>query len=185
MWIPSLQATWIRNSVLHALKESSQVNVRDLPVDFVYQYSTIETLSRFLSFTASKQLPAAIPSSEDQVAAMLGMVEKFSHNFPQHVPSIPTPSKDTILLTGSTGGLGASVLARLVHCPDVVHIYVLGRKGSLSFLERQKEALLERGYDPAIVEANKVTLLEVDLALPDFGLRTDVFARVSHACTDV
>ena len=172
----SLQATWIRNSILHALRSASDVDVRKISSSFVYENPTIGDLAKFIYAHASNDLAA--PRAQEKVVAMLAMVDKYTAAFPPHVPSVPTPSKDTVLVTGTTGGLGASLLAKLVQSDEVVKVYVLNRKSSETLKSRQKKVLEERGYDASLVDHGKVVLLEADLSKPDFGLKSDVLAEV-------
>ena len=44
----SLQATYIRNTVLHALRQSSRVALHALPANFVYDNPTIAALTAFI-----------------------------------------------------------------------------------------------------------------------------------------
>ncbi|TCD61559.1 putative NRPS-like protein biosynthetic cluster [Steccherinum ochraceum] len=179
----SLQATWIRNSILHALRNGSDVDVRKIPNNFVYEHPTIDGLAKFLSAHASNDLD--VPSVEDKVAAMLAMAHKYTTSFPQHVPTVPTPSKDTVLVTGTTGGLGASVLANLIRSDNVIKVYVLYRRSSQSPVTRQKSVLEERGYDANLVDHEKVVLLEADLSKPDFGLSSEVLAEIRSSITHI
>ncbi|TCD63228.1 putative NRPS-like protein biosynthetic cluster [Steccherinum ochraceum] len=179
----SLQATWIRNSLLHALRNAYDVDVRKIPTNFVYENPTIGGLAKLLSVHAGNDLTA--PTAQDKVAAMIAMVNKYTASFPQHVASVPTPSKDTVLVTGTTGGLGASVLAKLVHSVNVVKVYVLNRKSSEPLVVRQKNVLHERGYDASLVDHEKVVLLEADLSKPDFGLSSDVLAEIRSSITHI
>ena len=47
--ISSLQATYIRNTVIQALRSTSNISVHDLPQNFVYAHPTISALTSFLS----------------------------------------------------------------------------------------------------------------------------------------
>jgi len=53
---------------------------------------------------------------------MLAMVQAYSGNFPKHHPSVATPSKDVVMITGTTGGLGAVLLAELITSNDVIRV---------------------------------------------------------------
>lgn len=73
-------------------------------------------------------------------------------------------SRDIVLVTGTTGALGSAILAKLVASDNVGRIYALNRKSKqgICLLERQKQALSSRGYDPNIVLSPKVVLVEGD-----------------------
>lgn len=108
------------------------------------------------------------------------MVARYSKDFPPHVPSAPQPSKDTILLTGSTGALGSNILALLIASPSVARIYAFNRKSrsSIPLLDRQKSALLERGLDPSLAASKKVVLVEGDVTKQDLGISTELLSEV-------
>lgn len=93
---------------------------------------------------------------------MLAMVENHRGNWPKHTRTTSRPAKDTVLVTGTTGSLGAGLLAKLVQSPEVEHIYALNRfsENGTGLLERQKERLKDWGFDPKIVDSSKVTFIE-------------------------
>ena len=184
----SLQATWIRNALNKAIKHSSAANVRDIPGSIVYDKPTIESLAAFVALLTTKQAPpASSTDAKDKVSLMQTMVQKYASGFPVHKPSAPVPTQDVVLLTGGTGGLGASVLAHLARSPEVARVYALGRKGDSSLEQRQRKVFVDRGYDPALLDGAKVQVLEADLSKPDFGLEPETFAKVittihRHSC---
>ncbi|KAJ7052953.1 hypothetical protein C8F01DRAFT_562559 [Mycena amicta] len=49
----SLQATWIRNSIVHAAVNSKELNYKDIPHNFVYSHPTVDKLASMLSNLAS------------------------------------------------------------------------------------------------------------------------------------
>lgn len=114
----------------------------------------------------------ARPEPENlSIVDMLDMVTKYSQNFKAHQGSIPISTKDVVVITGSTGSIGAYVLAELIASPKVARVYALNRRSySSNLFHRQKEALLLRGLDPVLAESPKLVLLEADLARPSFGL---------------
>jgi hypothetical protein len=119
-------------------------------------------------------------TEESSTEAMLEMVAKYSQNFGIHRPSAHSTAGDVIIITGTTGSIGASVLCELVKSPEVHRIYAVNRRATndLSLEERQKHALDSRGLDPSIADSSKVVLLEADLELPDFGLRSKLLNEV-------
>jgi Male sterility protein/Phosphopantetheine attachment site len=119
---------------------------------------------------------APLPSTDP----MLQMVEKYCKDFGIHKPSKPAPTGEVVLVTGTTGAIGASVLSELVQSSAVRLIYAVNRRAAdgSSLTERQKNSLMTRGLDPAIVDSSKVILLEADLDLPDLGLTLGLMERV-------
>ncbi|KAL5513471.1 hypothetical protein ACEPAH_3870 [Sanghuangporus vaninii] len=98
----SLQATWIRNTVLNALQRSTNLKPGTMSFNFVYQNPSITSLAYCVS-------PRVMES----------MVDKYGTLFRQHLPSAPSPSADVVLLTGTTGGLGCLLLTTLLKDPNV------------------------------------------------------------------
>ncbi|KAF9649184.1 acetyl-CoA synthetase-like protein [Thelephora ganbajun] len=179
----SLQATWIRNSVLNALKNTTKLNTREISSNFVYQNPTVSALGKFIyQFTStgvSQQLDNTIKEMKD-------MVGRYIKDFPAHKPvGGVKPQGDVILITGTTGAIGSNTLAELYEPPNVTKIFVLARSSSTPISTRQKKALVDRGRDPSIVDSPKVTLLEGDPGLTSFGLSDDVFSELKSTVTHI
>lgn len=181
----SLQATWIRNTILHALRESTSVETRSIPDDFVYQHPTLASLAQYVSSLTGPPLDETGHQNDSTtnktVAAMLAMVNKYRTNFPKHVPSTTVPTKDVVLVTGTTGSLGSTLLSRLLKIPEVEHIYALNRPGDegRELLQRQRDRLVEWGLDPEIIHSPKVTFLESDMSEDRLGLPVETYNKVS------
>ncbi|KAH8099950.1 acetyl-CoA synthetase-like protein [Cristinia sonorae] len=186
----SLQATWIRNSILHALRESAKVDPRGVEFSFVYQFPSISGLARFISGIVHGQDQEGVhdsgQSTDSIVAAMIQMAERYSLDFPKHTGEKPLPSKDVVLVTGTTGALGATLLAKLVQASEVGHIYALNRKsGDGKTVEaRQIGRLMEWGLDPAVIASKKVTFVEAEMSEGRLGLSESLYeelrANVTH-----
>lgn len=115
---------------------------------------------------------------------MEAMVAKYSGNFLEHNIDLSswTYSEESILLTGSTGALGTSILAQLAKMPTVARIYALNRPDprGVSLKDRQTISLRQRGYDATILETGKVECVEGRIETLGFGISPDTFneARV-------
>jgi len=179
----SLQATWIRNSVLNALKNTTKLNTRDIPANFVYWNPSVSALGKFIhdltSIGVSRQMNNAVKE-------MTGFVDKYTKDFPAHQPAGGATSKGlTVLVTGTTGAIGSNTLAELYKSPNVTGIFVLARRSTAPIYVRQKKALEDRGLDSSIVDSSKITLLEGDPALPGFGLEDDVLLGLKSVITHI
>ncbi|OBZ79958.1 L-aminoadipate-semialdehyde dehydrogenase large subunit [Grifola frondosa] len=182
----SLQATWIRNSVLNALRVT-KIDTRKISPNFVYQNPSIVNLAEFVSKVASSAGSHSVVDVATKISAMNAMLEKYSGTFSEHTGSATVPDQDTVLVTGTTGGLGTLLLVQLLQDPKVARVYALNRRSSsgISLLERQKAALENRGLDASIVESPKLVLLEVDLHSRDFGLTSGVLDEIRNSCTHI
>lgn len=149
--------------------------------NFVYEHPTISRLSRYVYGLASGTGSGDLSSKSSD---MRYLVEKYSQDFPLHQATNGAKSiGDVVLVTGTTGGLGCYILSRLVSSANVTRVYALNRASSdgKSLYDRQKSALIDRGLDPAILEAKKTVLLECDTASTGFGLPSTVFYQVSFS----
>ena len=108
-------------------------------------------------------------SAVSLISPLVKMVEKYSKNFGEHVPSLESPTEDVILITGTSGSVGSSILVDCLKRPNVKCIYALNRP-SEDPVKAHKAAFEERGFDPSLVDAPKLTLLNADLTAGDLGI---------------
>jgi hypothetical protein len=176
----SLQATWIRNTLLRAVREAAELDTRQSADNFVYRQPTIGLLSGYIFKLVSGGSVDA-ESNERRIETMIHAVEKYTQNFGPLKQRTRLGDEKVVLLTGTTGGLGSNALSVLVHDPNVKKIYALNRKGQTEVKVRQKQALLERGLDDAVfgLDSGKVVLLEGDAALSGLGLSSELLNEVS------
>ncbi|KAH7912486.1 acetyl-CoA synthetase-like protein [Hygrophoropsis aurantiaca] len=172
----SLQATWIRNSILRALRASLRRAHLDASANFVYENPTIKSLGQFM-YRTIKTGHIGITTSAAKPEELQSILTRYTSDFPKHVPSAEAPSRDVVLVTGTTGALGCGVLAHLAKSDSVQTVYAFNRSSSKgeSLLRRQQEALRTRGYSPDIATQPKVVLVEGDLSatgldINDFSL---------------
>ena len=179
--ILSLQATWIRNSILNALRNTTKLNTRGISVDFVYQNTTILALGKFIHEFASAGVSR---QSDGAVEGMKCLVDKYAKDFPTRKPAGGvTLQEDTILVTGTTGAIGSATLAELYKSSNVVRVVVLARKSTTPISVRQRKALEDRDLDPSIIDSTKIILLEGDPGLPGFGLDDNILLELRSIIT--
>lgn len=180
--ITSLQVTWIRNSILHALRQA-EVKTRGIAHNFVYQHPTIEDLSAFVAGQANNVSTEASAPSDAQrsISEMNRMVDKYSTDFPTHTPQqgIKASDRDVVVLTGTTGALGATLLVELVNSPEIGHVYALNRKGVKSLIDRHWQVMKDRGLDTDTLQSPKVTLLEAATDQEYLGLPSETWEQAS------
>lgn len=118
------------------------------------------------------------------VFEMEAMVERYTASLPvlDSLPLLPSNStKQTILLTGSTGALGSYILAKLLADTDVERVWAVNRHSKkLSIAERQRESFLSKGLDIQLLahEGNKLVYVEADLTQNILGLDPEVYEKV-------
>lgn len=151
-----------------------------LPYNFVYSNSTIRKLAGYLVHVSQGTQPL-VESADQKVLAMRAMVQKYTADFPRHTPSNTLPPQDSVLLTGTTGGLGSFVLKSLLEKSDVELVFALNRpdaKYGRDIRERQKAAFEAAGIDAGLIDSPKLRLLEGDLNAQNFGLSPAVYEEV-------
>ena len=187
----SLQATYIRNTLLRAVRESAKVDTRHVPEHFVYDNPMIAQLASFISSIA---LGTDCPddgshSAAARIEAMRAMVAKYTSDFPTHKadPSVKRPKGDVVLVTGTTGSLGSHLLSQLAASEEVERVYALNRpsRDKLPLRERQRLALVDRGLDASVLESDKVVLLEGELTKPHFGIKEKVYEELRRSVTHI
>ncbi|KAJ7751462.1 hypothetical protein B0H16DRAFT_1419536 [Mycena metata] len=183
----SLQATWIRNALLRALRKSDRLDTRQDTRNFVYDHPTIHSLAGHIFALASGQ-PATNGSADAETSAMISMVGKYIHDFPRHTgdQKVPPITSKVVLLTGTTGELGCYLLQNLLADDRVVRVYALNRPTRHRVLrERQGSALVDRGLKADLVDSPKLYLLEGDLTRSHFGLSAAVYDEMQNTVTHV
>ncbi|KAI0353748.1 acetyl-CoA synthetase-like protein [Trametes cingulata] len=202
----SLQATWIRNTILRAVRTKTSVSTHTVPPNFVYANPTIAQLSAFL-----RELPLGRSTDTEaeraaRLAEMEGLVQRYSANCPEprwassvhplkdFEDSPPTAmsavrftAKEIVLITGTTGWFGSHILAQLLQIPEVVRVYALNRgsPGANAVLEtRQREAFKKWGLSEDLM-SEKVSFLPADLTATGFALDETTFAELRDSVTTV
>lgn len=127
--------------------------------------------------------PSELNQTEAKVAEMENLITKYTRAFPRHVSSgHDFADTEVILITGTTGAIGTSMLAQLIDIPSVTRIYAFNRpseEGSSSLRERQVASLRQRGYDAGILDRGKIVMVEGDQSKPDLGISPRLFQEVS------
>ncbi|TCD63425.1 putative NRPS-like protein biosynthetic cluster [Steccherinum ochraceum] len=165
----SLQATWIRNKALRALRASQPGTDVDLPSNFVFQAPSIAAMSKTMLQIVNQA--ADKPSDAARTSELQEMVAKFTFAFPQRPANLVRrpDDGDVVFVTGTTGGFGCNILAQLSHDPSVKKIYAVNRPSKDPVL-RQVNAMEKQGLLEDCLRNAKFELVEGDLSLPNFGL---------------
>ena len=152
----------------------------------VYSYPTIEALSSFLAALVAD--PEAVTDNKSGKARIEEMIEKYSTGLdgtppPEPTATATTPPAKVVLLTGSTGNLGAQILASLLEAENVERVYALNRpsSGSKSMFDRHRERFEDKALDDSLLASVKLVFLEGDAASPNLGMAENTYNEVSHA----
>ena len=151
----------------------------------VYSYPTIEELSSFLVALVAD--PEGATDNKSAKARIEEMVEKYSAGLDgtlRVAASEMTVTPSVVLLTGSTGNLGAQILASLLEAENVERVYALNRpsSGSKSLFERHRERFEDKALDVSLLASEKLVFVAGDAASPNLGMTADTYNEVSYHC---
>ena len=176
----SLQATWIRNTILRVVREHFPDATKRLPTNLVFQAPSVTALAnailRVVDDTEDRSTETV--TEEDLVQ----LVEKYSSNLPPRPPSLRPRSsgKDVVAITGTTGGFGCDILHHLLLDNEIGMVYAFNRRGS-NVMDRQRARFRERGLDENLLESAKFRMVEAVLDVPGFGVETTLLHEVSRS----
>ena len=173
----SLQATWIRNTILRAVRETSPDMTAHLPMNLVFKAPSINALSntvyRIMHGQTKPTTKAVTPQD------LIDMAAKYSGNLPARPTELRRrqQTQDTIVITGTTGGFGCDILEHLLLDEGVEMVYAFNRLNSRA-MERQRASFRRRGLNETLLDFPKVRMVEAILDAPDFGLEADLLDKV-------
>lgn len=192
--VDSLQATWIRNSILYALRHSSETAAaNEISPGFVYTHPSVGAMTSIVTQLVARRTIAGTggPTSDpaaDKLAEMKALICEYTTGIRQHVPGRVQPQGDVILLTGSTGSFGPYLLENLLASPEVARVYALNHRrlgGRETLEQRHEHACADKGIDFASLMSGKLVLMEGDTSLPGFGIPGDLFEEMRASVTHI
>ncbi|KAF5366031.1 hypothetical protein D9758_006730 [Tetrapyrgos nigripes] len=182
----SLHVTWIRNTLLHALKSNDKVNIREISQNFVYAYPTARQLGTYMASLAEGKSAVAF-DVESRAKQVKALAEKYTKDFPKHdaaqVNGVKSNPPGAALVTGTTGYLGSYLLAILLQSEDYKKVYALNRSSSTDLSARQESSFTARGLDTTLLKSPKLVLLEGDSSKELLGLQRDVYETIRNELT--
>ncbi|KAL8827908.1 MAG: hypothetical protein Q9191_002897, partial [Dirinaria sp. TL-2023a] len=188
----SLQATRLHNMLTSALQKSG-LDKRASSVmtkGFVYSHPTILSQRKALSSLASDHgvtngvepsrteiMHEAVQRHCNTIAAM--STEPMKGDF----HDLDSPDGKIVILTGSTGNLGSSLLSILAQDPSVSHIYCLNRPSPTPTdqTSRQHRAFAKAGICLPSHLWPKLHPLEAKPSSPNLGLSPELYTRLQQA----
>lgn len=188
----SLNATVLRLRILGALKADviASSTARDISQNVVYEYPTVNKLASLLVKLVRGE--ARVVPVADAPDAIVKMAAKYSEGLPGYVDASTLPKyvtakaaplkvPATVLLTGTTGNLGAEILALLLGDARVSRVYTLDRAGSARALERQRVRFVDKGLNVELLASSKLVTLEGDVCEERLGQSEAVYAEMLDA----
>ncbi|SPO06339.1 related to nonribosomal peptide synthetase MxcG (component of the myxochelin iron transport regulon) [Cephalotrichum gorgonifer] len=155
--------------LLRASLESAGVHTSAdaLATRVIYGNPTPRKLAHYLFSLVKSGLEGEETAAEHEISAMRTQVERYTRSLPAKIQGKQPPSDDaqTILLTGSTGGLGSYLLDFMCSSPTVKKVICLNRVENGR--ERQTQVSSGRGLR---TDFHKVEFLHADLSKGTLGL---------------
>ncbi|KAM3507324.1 hypothetical protein MY10362_001850 [Beauveria mimosiformis] len=193
--VDSLQAVAVRNSIMRDLDTGDA----HLPANFVYDSRTIATMALRIfqmSSAGAQSATTGLPNANGvDGTSVADATLRMQHLIDQHRPPpnlrerpMPiNPREEVVILTGSTGALGAHLLHQLLHRSSVRHVYCLVR-GVSSPLQRVLNSLAKRGIDiisqlGTVVLRKLSALHTANIGAPHLGLDVDIYHQLRSQAT--
>lgn len=126
----SLQSLRLARRISSALRrlrpEEATAKHSQLTAEFIYRHSTVERLVEAVRALAdSRTFAPRLSPGPDRVATMKSIADEYIESL--QAPQPPASANNVVLMTGSTGSLGAHVLACLARTPSVAKVICLIR----------------------------------------------------------
>lgn len=180
----SLSATILRLRLVGALRRSGLTTLATtIPQGIVYSYPTIRRLADvFAQLVANPdEENRTLNASKTHEEAIEEMISKYSQGLDASL-SHPAPVDTTqqyVLLTGSTGNLGAQLLHSLLLNDSVTRVYALNRPSNkASMYERHHARFVDKALDLALLTSSKLVFLAGEPSHEDLGLDKDTLTEV-------
>ncbi|KAJ3842699.1 putative aminoadipate reductase [Lentinula raphanica] len=186
----SLAATILRLRVTNVCSSlpSAQRILTSITQNVIYTYPSIAALSEFLVKLVHD--PSQNVGTASHEEAINEMIRRFSEGLPGTVSvgeaSYSFNGKHVVLLTGSTGNLGAQLLEMLLSNEAVARVYTLNRPAAkASMLERHRERFEDKALDTSLLQSEKLVFLEGETSKPNLGLADSIYKELQESLTHV
>ncbi|KAJ3821631.1 putative aminoadipate reductase [Lentinula raphanica] len=185
----SLVSTILRLHIVGALRKfEDPALAREVPQSVVYSHPTVESLTRYiLNLVNNRNGDETSAQTRSQIIEE--MIEKYSQGLEDPPPSPQIPYLNQthhVLLTGSTGNLGAELLAGLLSNDSVHRVYALNRTSfKSSILDRHRSRFENKGLDASLLASPKLVFLEGEVSSDNLGLEDSMFNELRRNLTMV
>ena len=179
--LDSLGATILRHRVVGALQGSKAPNsARLVTYSTIYENSTISKLAHFIVGTVSNS--DRLTSTTSKADEIERMIKQFSS------AELTSTKWDTVadkgdvvvLITGTTGNLGAQLVDVFLRDGRVTKVYTLNRPsgGGKNVKARHEERFIDKGLDVGQLFDERLVFLEGDASSINLGLSNEIFQEV-------
>ena len=169
----------MRNRIITALRSASDASVQQaaskVSQNFVFDNPTVSRLA-----TAIIALSSGAGTERSRAEHIVELIDKYTADLP-----VPKELQGrVVLLTGSTGNIGAHILASLLNDEQVAKVFTLDRRSSgAAPLKRLRKAFEQRGLPIELLTESRVQACAGDFNEDRFGLDNETFDEVSFQLT--
>ncbi|KAJ3715279.1 hypothetical protein DFJ43DRAFT_1007325 [Lentinula guzmanii] len=185
--LDSLTSTILRLRLVGALRKSGFGALASaITQNMIYNYPTIAQLTNAIVNLVTNPNNQTRKEKTHE-ALMEEMISKYSRGLeaPLPQPAIPIdPAREFVLLTGSTGNLGAQLLESLLLKDSVARVYTLNRPSSkASMYDRHRTRFEDKALDVSLLSSPKLVFLAGETSHDDLGLPGDVLKELRQNLT--
>lgn len=166
--VDSLQTTRIWRAIKKEIDLGSAGD--KLGTNIVFERGNVASLARYLYQVRTGETTE--DEVEDEEKVMRELIQKYSSQFVMHQAELTNmPGKETVVVTGATGNLGAFIVAELAQRNDVETIYCLVRALDMDAASKRLFSSLEaRKISLTPAARAKLRAVPADLSQPSLGL---------------
>lgn len=139
----------------------------------VYNYPTLDALAEFIAGIAADPSGSRPQKAQSGPEAIEEMIKKYTSGLDNSTTlGSSRPHERVVLLTGSTGNIGAQILTNLLEDKGVHRIYALNRasSGSQTILDRHRARFEDKGLDASLLKSEKLIFINGDTSEDRLGL---------------
>ncbi|KAI1498277.1 hypothetical protein F5X99DRAFT_394174 [Biscogniauxia marginata] len=172
----SLQAVAARAKIMREIDIGETI----LGNNVIFEYPSVRKLAAYLySLRTGEGLLQA-----DETALMSDLISKYS-DFPKFTPGDKVTDGEIVLLTGTTGSLGAHILSQIVSQPNIKKVYCLVRATSKDEAHSRVLSSLEYRRVLQGIPTEKIIALPSDFSQETLGLDDTTYNTIQSSLTTV
>lgn len=191
----------IRNTIMHALRETVSYPVHSLPINFIYEHPSVTALASFVhQWATTGGISESGRDSERtlKVAEMEQLLGQFTQSLNERTSGTQkdafgngfgsAPSEEVVIITGTSGYLGSFLLEQTIRDSRVRKVYALNRQqsaSSLTVIDRQRDTFRSLGIDPSLLDDDKVEFVTADYPRDRLGLSAEKYEELRNTATTV
>ncbi|KIJ66073.1 hypothetical protein HYDPIDRAFT_27271 [Hydnomerulius pinastri MD-312] len=193
-----LSATYLRNRIISAFRNSTSGETKSaaarISQNIIFENPTIDALATKVAALASQhEAPSAGDQRAQSVAIIEAMIDKYVTGLPgKYEGAVVTDAlrkptaRSVVLMTGTTGGLGSYMLAKLIEHTAVVRTYAVNRHSQTSTTEeRQRKSFADKELPVELLKSKKLEFVEADISQKNCGLNPEIHEELRKSVTTI